>query len=156
MEHREGLPLEPARWSAASLADRVEVEHVLFTYLECLDSHDVAGFLTAFAADGEITVDYRSQVETYRGTDRLREFVEGRGGNAFHITTDSAVAVDGDRATRWARFVGFPADPADGRPTPNWLGRSIDELIRHDDGWKIARRRIWVVQGGGSPSWDAS
>lgn len=151
MDDLQAWPTTATKWTEATIVDRTEIDDVMFDYLDALDRHDVERFLSTFTHDAEITVDYRSEQQAYAGTDRLREFVEGRGGNAFHVTTDSTVRVEGDEARRWSRFLGFPSGGESG-PVVNWIGRTIDDLVRTDAGWRIQRRQIWVAQGGGSPT----
>lgn len=131
-----------------TIEDRIEIEGVLYQYLEGLDRYDVAQFLAVFTDDAEITIQVGSNRQSFAGIDRIREFLEIRQGNAFHITTDSTLVADGDHAIRHARFLAFPSTPSpDGTPIVKWIGRSRDTLVRVGGRWLIQLRELHVLQG---------
>ena len=51
--------------------DRVEIEQLMWEYIQALDSHDAEAFLSKFTPDGE----FRSSASTAKGREALRKMV---------------------------------------------------------------------------------
>ncbi len=51
--------------------DRVEIEQLMWEYIQALDSHDVEAFVNKFTIDGE----FRSRDSTAKGRDSLKKMV---------------------------------------------------------------------------------
>jgi len=133
----------PPAASDSTLTDRSEIEDLAVRYLDTLDGHDVEGFVGCFADGAEI----REAGQSFSGLGQIREFVETRGGYAFHMSTDATITVSGDRAERRSRWLAFPASHSPDGPSTGWFGRGRDEVVRTSEGWRIAVREITVLQG---------
>ena len=120
------------------LADELGVRRTLAAYCQHLDDGDFAGVSQQFAPDGAITfgdrggADGRAEIEAW--------FTEGytpeRRGK--HLTVNTIIELDGDRATARSdfAFLGF----VDGDLRPLFAGRYHDDLVRGDGRWLIQRR----------------
>jgi uncharacterized protein (TIGR02246 family) len=123
------------------LEDRDAIHQLFVDYGRYLDSGDLDGYAGLFAADGEVML---GPVGRARGRAEIRALMgrvlDGRVGNAYHIISSPAVELDGDRATAQVMWTVIGRDAA-GAPQLRSVGRHLDELVREDGAWRIARRR---------------
>lgn len=119
--------------------DRIAVLDVLARYCHTCDDGDFEALRALFTADG--TFRYAGSVVTGR-EDLLAYFTqvqtpERRG---KHLTANTVVRIDGDRATARSDWVFLVL--VDGVPTPRLTGRYDDVLVRDGAGWLIAERVV--------------
>lgn len=135
--------------------DKAQITDVLIRYATGIDLKDWALLRTCWTDDVE--VDY-GEVGQYSGVDAitgLMEQLHSGMGPTYHRLSNFAIAVDGDRATArsyvFAHLLALPDNPA------SWveaLGHYDDELVRTQQGWRIARRTTAIarVQSGVTPA----
>jgi hypothetical protein len=109
------------------------------------DRGDIDDYLALWAPDGvwegsadeaRGTAELRSRVERYRALG-----VQGPGTNTRHVSTTRFVDVlSPDAARAESYFIYFTEVSAQPRATR--VGRYVDDLVRLDGEWRLARRRI--------------
>src|SRR5688500_12835999 len=140
----QGLPLEQRveRMEAES-----EIRRALVEYGAHLDSRNYAAYADLFAEDGE----WIGGFGRFTGPAAIRRMLEDNLGAAepgfvnkanFHMLTNPLIAIQGDRAEVSSKYLFWTRSPDD-RPTPLLAGRYVDEFVRQDGVWKIARRTTW-------------
>ncbi|MGH8977897.1 MAG: nuclear transport factor 2 family protein [Acidimicrobiia bacterium] len=129
---------------AETRAAKHDITEVLVRYATGIDRRAWDLFRTCFTDDCH--ADY-GDIGVWQGVDALTEFMvvahEGAG-HTLHGLTNNAIAVDGERAVA-RTYVDAIIMAADGRTGLNPRGWYDDELVRTDDGWRIARRRCTMV-----------
>jgi SnoaL-like domain len=131
-------------YSPQELADRAEIHDVIVRYGWAIDTKDWALLDTCFTADAE--VDYSSNPGGKKGPyQQIRSWLE-KMISAFpvtqHLMSNIDAKLDGDRAT-CRTMVTNPQGAATREGGPHFFfvgARYDDELVRTDDGWKIAKR----------------
>jgi len=126
-------------------------------YAAAVDALDGVAFAALFLADGELWVPDASSgpepVICRTGRDALRRIPSGlaRFHATHHRVTDARYDLHGDTATGEvvgvAHHLGAPADAAgaDGAGTDTiWYLRYSDTYRRTGDGWRIARRALYL------------
>jgi 3-phenylpropionate/cinnamic acid dioxygenase small subunit len=133
---------------------RQDVADVLVRYATGIDRRDWDLFRTCFTPDCE--ADY-GDIGVWHGVDQITEWMaathEPCGHTLHRITNVAVTAVDDDQvqARSYVEALVLLADNENGvRAT----GFYDDELVRTDDGWRIAKRRFTnaLVEGVGSNS----
>ena len=136
--------------------DRLEAERAIvdtmYAYGSALDYGDRARFLQCFTPDADYVVDMRIEGATalaFHGHDELaRYFDEHTHAPAAwhkHVTTNTAVTVDGDTASTTSYFLRVDAGSESGPAFVLASGRYLDEFVRGGDGaWRIRSRRCEV------------
>ena len=102
-------------------------------------------FRTVFTDDCEL--DY-GEVGSWKGVDAITEFMEqahSMAGHTMHRLTNQVIAVDGDNAQS-RTYVDALIMVGDTNSGVNAAGFYDDELVRGDDGWRVARRRFIQVR----------
>jgi hypothetical protein len=61
---------------------------------------------------------------------------------SFHLISNIIVEVTGNRAKAWSRLTFFNKSP-EGRPQSLLAGHYIDDWVREDGQWRIARRATY-------------
>jgi len=125
-------------------ADRQDIGELLVRYASAIDGRDWDLFRTCFTPD--CRTDYQD-IGVWGDVEGVTQFMvdaHAGMGHTQHRISNAAVAVDGDRATArtYVDMVGLSPDGASG---VNAIGWYDDELVRTDDGWRIARRRYRTV-----------
>ena len=151
-----GLLLAPACAQAqvVTLEQRVErmeaeseIRRMLVEYGAYLDSRNFAAYADLFAPDGE----WVGGFGRFEGPAAIRKMLEDNLGVAepgfinksnFHMLTNPLITIDGDRAQVTSKYLFWTRSPDD-RPTPLLAGRYVDEFVRVNGEWKIARRTTW-------------
>lgn len=137
--------LDELRTRVRVLEDREEIRNLLQEYRRTLDVRDLRAFSALFAANGSWTG--RSGAAT--GPDGIYDMLTGTladnppapGPTLWHLITDPAITVDGDRAS--AQSLWMHARRADGdTPLLPTLGAYEDELVREDGRWRFLRRTV--------------
>jgi uncharacterized protein (TIGR02246 family) len=140
----QGLPLEQRveRMEAES-----EIRRALVEYGAHLDSRNYAAYADLFAEDGE----WIGGFGRFTGPTAIRQMLEQNLGapepgfvnkSNFHMLTNPLIEIDGDRARATSKYLFWTRSPED-RPTPLLAGRYVDEFVRRNGQWKIARRTTW-------------
>lgn len=132
--------------------DREEIADVLVRYATGIDRRDWPLFRTVFTEDCEL--DY-GEIGSFKGVDAITEFMDqahSMAGHTMHRLTNQVIDVHGDTAeTR--TYVDALIMMGDGDSGVNAAGFYDDELVRADDGWRVARRtftQVRVAQVGNS------
>jgi 3-phenylpropionate/cinnamic acid dioxygenase small subunit len=123
--------------------DRQEISDLLVRYATGIDRRDWALFRTVFTDHCEL--DY-GEIGTWNTVDAVAEFMQRAHatGQTLHRMTNQSIAVDGDRAT--ARTYVDMIMVSDNKSGVNAVGYYDDEIVRTEDGWRIARRRFTPVR----------
>jgi uncharacterized protein (TIGR02246 family) len=124
-----------------------DIARVLVRYATSIDRRDWDRFRTCFTDDIEAVYD---GIDTWHDVDAITAFMDavhfGMGETLHRITNiDVDVAPDAATATATA-YVDAVVLTEDGTEGVNTLGRYEDELVRTDDGWRIARRHFFPVR----------
>lgn len=123
------------------LEDRDAIHQLFVDYGRHLDRGDVEAYADLFAADGEVLLGPMGRA---KGREEIRALMgrvlAGRTGSSYHIVSSPVVVLDGDRATSEVMWTVVQRLP-DGQPRLSMLGRHVDDLVREEGGWRIARRR---------------
>ena len=142
--HAQGPTLEQRlqRMEAES-----EIRRILVEYGAFLDSRNFAAYADLFAEDGE----WVGGFGRFRGPEAIRAMLEENLGQPepgfinksnFHMLTNPHITIEGDRAQVTSKYLFWSRSPED-RPAPMLAGRYVDEFVRRDGKWKIARRTTW-------------
>lgn len=124
-----------------------QIRRVLIEYGKYLDARDYASYAALFAEDGVWTGGFGS----FTGPAAIEAMlIENLGApepgfvnkTNFHMMTNPLIEVHGDRASVESKYLFWTASP-DNRPTPLLAGRYVDEFVRRNGVWKIARRTTW-------------
>jgi 3-phenylpropionate/cinnamic acid dioxygenase small subunit len=123
--------------------DQQDISDVLVRYATGIDRHDWILFRTVFTDDCEL--DY-GEIGSWNGVDAVTEFMElsHAAVQTLHRMTNQAITVDGDKAE--ARTYVDMIMVGENMPGVNAIGYYDDEIVRTDDGWRIARRRFTAVR----------
>ncbi len=123
--------------------DRNAIADLLLRYATAIDRRDWDQFRTCFTAD--VLAEYKD-IGTWRGVDEITDFmaeVHAPMGPTLHRLSNIDVVVTGDTAT--ARTYVDVVLTFDGGSGLNDIGFYDDDLVRTDDGWRIAHRRYTSV-----------
>lgn len=161
----------PANLTLAQRVQRMEdesdIRRMLIEYGAFLDAKDYAAYAALFAEDGE----WIGGFGRFTGPAAIRQMLEVNLGAPepgfvnkanFHMLTNPLIEIDGDRAHVTSKYLFWTRSP-DNSPTPLLAGRYVDEFVRRDGQWKIARRTTYgaipyrdpaepAVAGQGPPS----
>jgi len=129
------------------MEDESDIRRMLIEYGAFLDAKDYAAYAALFAPDGV----WQGGFGTFTGPAAIEAMLLANLGAAepgyvnrsnFHMLTNPLIAIDGDRAQVTSKYLFWTASP-DNRPTPLLAGRYVDEFVRVNGEWKIARRTTW-------------
>jgi len=125
--------------------DQQDITAVLLRYATGIDRRDWPLFRTVFTDDCEL--DY-GEIGSFQGVDAVTEFMQqahALAGHTMHRLTNQVITVDGDSAEA-RTYVDALIMLADNNSGVNAAGFYDDELVRSDDGWRVARRRFTQVR----------
>jgi 3-phenylpropionate/cinnamic acid dioxygenase small subunit len=125
--------------------DRQDISDLLVRYATGIDRKDWPLFRTVFTGDCEL--DY-GEIGTWSGVDAVAEFMEkahAMAGHTMHRITNQAISIDGDNAVARSYIDGLIM-AADNTSGVNAIGYYDDEIVRTNEGWRIARRRFTPVR----------
>jgi hypothetical protein len=125
--------------------ERQDINELLVRYATGIDRRDWALFRTLFTEDCEL--DY-GEIGTWKGIDAVAEFMEkshAAAGPTMHRMSNAVIAVDGDRAGA-RTYVDALILFGDSGSGVNAIGYYDDDMVRTDNGWRIARRRFTQVR----------
>jgi uncharacterized protein (TIGR02246 family) len=145
------------------MEDESAIRKILIEYGAYLDAKDYHAYAALFAHDGV----WQGGFGTFTGPAAIEAMLVKNLGAPepgfvnkanFHLLTNPIIAIDGDRAHVTSKYLFWTA--VDNKPTPLLAGRYVDDFVRENGAWKIARRVTWgaipfrdpnapVVAGGG-------
>lgn len=128
--------------------DRVEIEQLMWEYIQALDSHNAEAFVAMFTPDGQ----FGRGEKAVRGRDALREMVvdawqkmdaENKGDqekpHMYHIVTNPHIKfIDKDHARYYAYWMGVLETGGE----IVVAGREVNELVRINGRWLISIRDV--------------
>jgi ketosteroid isomerase-like protein len=124
--------------------DKEDIADVLVRYATGIDRRDWPLFRTMWTDDCEL--DY-GEIGRFNGVDAITEFMDqahAMAGHTMHRLTNQVIDVHGDTAE--SRTYVDALIMIDGNSGVNAAGFYDDELVRGDDGWRVARRRFTQVR----------
>jgi hypothetical protein len=137
--------LDELRTRVRVLEDREEIRNLLQEYRRTLDVRDMRAFCALFAAQGTWSGksgEATSPQGIYEMLDKaLKPNPPAPGATLWHLITDPAITVDGDRATASSLWMHVRRGEDDSPLLPT-LGAYDDELIREDGRWRFVRRTV--------------
>lgn len=125
-----------------ALHDELAIRRTLAIYCHRCDDGDFAELVDQFTTDGSFA--YLGEEVT--GHEQLRAWFESKqppDRRGKHLTMNTVVDVDGDRAHAVSDFVFLRL--VDGSPSPAVAGRYRDELHWVNGRWLIDRREVHVM-----------
>ena len=128
--------------------DRVEIEQLMWEYIQALDSHDAEAFVSKFTPDGQ----FSSSESTAKGRDALKKMVVDAwkkmdAGNEdgkkkpdmYHIVTNPHIEfIDKDHARYYAYWMGVLETGGE----IVTAGREVNELVKVNGRWLIRLRDV--------------
>ncbi len=131
-------------YTVEELSDRMEINDLLIRYASAIDSRDWDQLDTCFTPDAE--VDYASSGGIAGKYPEVRAWLE-KSLAMFHVTvhyiSNSTISLEGDRASGRTLVINpmaFPKDEGD-LDILTVGAYYYDQLVRTDEGWRIASRR---------------
>lgn len=129
------------------LEDREAIRQLIIDYGIYHDHRDYRSLSALFARNG-VWESGMGRGEGPDGVFRLMDDAIGHnplpeGSGTFHVLTNDAITMDGDRATALTKWL-FITPGAEGAPSVQVLGHYNDEFIREDGEWKFLRREAPV------------
>jgi hypothetical protein len=132
--------------------DRAEIEDLMARYLFAIDYFDWDAYVATFAPDGEL--EFAAGVT--RGRDAIRTAVtnfsagigrfyhtaDGQPAKLRHVTLQSAVRIEGDRAWARTQWVEMANHGPNDEMKMGTFGLYEDEFVRLDGRWLIQRRNV--------------
>ena len=126
---------------------RQDIGELLVRYASAIDGRDWDLFRTCFTRDCQ--ADYQD-IGHWHDREGLTQFMVDAHvglGPTQHRISNAAIAVEGDHASA-RTYVDLVALMPDGSSGLSSIGWYDDELVRTDDGWRIARRRYTTMRMG--------
>ena len=125
----------------ARLLDERSIVRLMADYIDRIDANDPVGAAAFFAPDG--IGDFWGEHEGRAAiAERLADFLDAFSATSHHL---SNVRIDFDHdpdfATAQSHVYAFHRRSGDGSSFHYW-GRWVDELVRLDEGWHFASRRV--------------
>jgi ketosteroid isomerase-like protein len=131
------------------MEDESTIRKMLIDYGAYLDGKDYAAYAGLFAQTGV----WNGGFGSFTGPAAIAKMLEDNLGKAqpgyvnkqsFHMLTNPRIEIDGDRAHVTSRYL-FWSRSADMKPTPMLAGRYVDEFVREQGQWRIAKRTTYGV-----------
>lgn len=128
------------------LEDESAIRKILIEYGADLDAKDYHAYAALFAKDGV----WQGGFGTFTGPAAIEAMLVKNLGapepgfvnkSNFHLLTNPIIEIDGDTAHVTSKYLFWTA--VDNRPTPLLAGRYVDDFVREDGQWKIAKRVTW-------------
>ena len=128
--------------------DRVEIEQLMWEYIQALDSHDAEAFVSRFTPDGQ----FISSESNAKGRDALKKMVldawekmdaaneDGKKKpHMYHIVTNPHIEfIDEDHARYYAYWMGVLETGGE----VVTAGREVNELVKEKGKWFIKVRDV--------------
>jgi 3-phenylpropionate/cinnamic acid dioxygenase small subunit len=125
---------------------RQDVTEVLIRYATGIDRRDWKLFRSCFTED--CVGDY-GDIGAFEGVEALTEFMtrsHAGMGHTLHRISNEAVTAGADGRVLARSYVDVVLMDAKNHGGVHAIGFYDDELVRADDGWRIARRRFTLVR----------
>jgi hypothetical protein len=132
--------------------DRAEIEDLMARYLFAIDYFDWDAYVATFAPDGELEFAagitrgrdaIRTAVTNFsQGIGRFYHTEDGQPAKLRHVTLQSVVRIEGDRAWARTQWVEMANHGPDDTMKMGTYGLYEDEFIRLDGRWLIQRRNV--------------
>ena len=125
---------------------RADVAEVLVRYATGIDRRDWKLFRSCFTED--CVGDYGA-IGTFEGVEALTGFMtraHAAMGHTLHRISNQAVTAGADGRVHARSYVDVVLMDAKNQAGIHAIGFYDDELVRGDDGWRIARRRFTMVR----------
>jgi uncharacterized protein (TIGR02246 family) len=136
-----GLVAESTEQRLQRLEDRDAIHQLFSDYGHYLDRGDFESYAELFAENGEVLLGPMGRA---KGRDNIREMMRGvlelSKGTSVHIISSPKIKLDGDTATSEVMWSVVGLD-ADGATEVTMVGRHLDDLVRVDGRWMLAKRR---------------
>jgi len=130
------------------VVDTEEIHHLMWRYARALDTRDAEGYAATFTADGQ----FGTGPGATKGTAALTAMIAGLGQapatdaprpQMYHMTANYWLEfVDTDNAKLHAYWITDVSAAGDTPARLAAVGRSVDTLVRTNDGWRIHIRDI--------------
>ena len=129
------------------LEDKEAIHALLVDYGRALDKRDFNAYGALFARDGS----WKGGMGTATGPDAIGKMVEAGFGrmsptlyeNSNHVMTSFDVAVNGDSATAWSRWM-WVVVGGNAKPQVERAGHYEDTLVRENGQWKFKSRQAFT------------
>jgi len=141
-------------YDAQDLSDRAEIRRIIDDYAHYADHIDNEALALLFVPDGVLRIVERGNPVPVReriGRREIAEAIKGlsRYDTTHHINANHRVDIADDTATGETYCRASHIRPVDGGRVDereNYVMniRYLDEFVRRDDGWKIAKRELQV------------
>jgi uncharacterized protein (TIGR02246 family) len=128
------------------MEDESAIRKILIEYGAFLDAKDYHAYAALFAKNGV----WQGGFGTFTGPAAIEAMLVKNLGVPepgfvnkanFHLLTNPIIAIDGDRAHVTSKYLFWTA--VEGKPTPLLAGRYVDDFVRENGEWKIAKRVTW-------------
>ncbi len=129
-----------------SIEDQLAIRDVVSRYCWALDTGDVEGFVSCFAADAVLVWDTFEVPLEWRGHDAMRHFASflrdqpSTAGRQHHVSNLLLEATD--QGARGKAYASVALRQGNGPHLLNVMGWYEDEYCKQANGWAIARRVI--------------
>ncbi len=129
------------------MEDKDEIHALLVAYGRALDKRDFPAYGALFAKEGT----WKGGMGAATGPAAIAKMVEAGFGrmtpaqytNSNHVMTSFDIAVNGDSATAWSRWL-WVVVGANGKPQVERAGHYEDVLVREDGAWKFKSRQAFT------------
>lgn len=129
---------------SVSHADRQDICDLLVRYATGIDRRDWVLFRTCFTDD--CVADY-GDIGVWHGAEAITAWMERSHagcGHTMHRITNQQLSPNGDGVTARSYVDSIVMGP-DNESGVRAVGYYDDEIVRTDDGWRVARRRFTIV-----------
>jgi 3-phenylpropionate/cinnamic acid dioxygenase small subunit len=136
--------------SLQSLLDERAIHNLCVRYATALDNRDWNLLRSCFTTDAVTVYDGIGECSGYEAIEGLCRRALGPLTRTQHLVGNISAEVDGDTATAQCYLQAqHVRDETDGGAHFIIAGRYSDRLVRADDGWRIAWRRLetWWTEG---------
>ena len=132
------------------LEDREQIRQIFVEYAKYLDGGNFAGYASLFSEHGVLLAQLGEAVGPAAIEKTLEEalgpYIHSDRPASIHVMNNHRIDIDGDTATTDVIWFYLTVDP-DTVPTILQAGRYVDELVRENGQWKIARHDISRIFG---------
>lgn len=129
------------------MEDESAIRRILTEYGAYLDGRDFAAYAALFATDGE----WIGGFGRFKGPAAIQKMLADNLGlpepgwinkSSFHLLSNAIIEIDGDKAHVTSKYL-FVTKSDDNKPAPLLAGRYVDEFVRENGQWKIAKRTTY-------------
>jgi len=129
------------------MEDESAIRKILIEYGADLDARDYHAYAALFAQQGV----WQGGFGTFTGPAAIEAMLVKNLGapepgfvnkSNFHMLTNPIIEISGDTAHVTSKYL-FWSKSADDQPTPLLAGRYVDDFVRENGQWKIAKRATW-------------